>query len=68
MRRIETNVMRELQKGGLGRHLILIVVVKLVVLAAIWFAFFRSSVAPDTQQVGDAILRRSVPASPSSKE
>lgn len=48
--------MRELLRTWLGRHLLLILLLKLAALAALWAAFFSAPVPVDEEAVARALV------------
>ena len=48
--------MRQIWKNRLSREILLILVVKVMLIFAIWWVFFRTSDTPSPEQVSHALL------------
>jgi hypothetical protein len=48
--------MYQIWKNRLGREILLILLVKIVLIFAIWWVFFRASDTPSPEQVSHALL------------
>lgn len=59
----ETSRMRALWMHPVGRHLAIAIAVKLALLFALWFVWFRPAPPPDAAAVSAAVLRAPQPAS-----
>jgi hypothetical protein len=49
-------VIQKLWKTPLRREIVLILIVKIILIFAIWWAFFRTSETPTPEQVSHALL------------